>query len=94
MTLMVGQFPAADAFVSSLSLVFCLSDPDKENGPKTVKDVKLINAGRILENHRTVADCRSPLYDVPGGVTTMHVIVQPPPEKGTKILSAVLDLQC
>ncbi|GAB4831725.1 MYND-type zinc finger protein mub1 [Ancistrocladus abbreviatus] len=51
---------------------------DKENPPRTVKDVKLISAGRILDNSRTVGDCRSPLCDVPGGVTTMHVIVQPP----------------
>lgn len=57
---------------------------ERENGPRTVKDVKLISAGRILENNRTVGECRSPLGDVPGGVTTMHVVVQPPaPEKGT-----------
>lgn len=57
---------------------------DKENAPKTVKDVKIISAGKVLENNRTVAECRSPLYDVPGGVTTMHVLVsQPPQEKGT-----------
>ena len=48
-----------------------------------MKDVKLISAGKILENNRTVGDCKSPLCDIPGGVTTMHVIVQPPPlEKG------------
>ncbi|GFZ19264.1 membrane-anchored ubiquitin-fold protein 2 [Actinidia rufa] len=53
------------------------------NGPRTVKDVKLISAGKILENNRTVGDCKSPLCDIPGGVTTMHVIVQPQPlEKG------------
>lgn len=58
--------------------------PERENGPKTIKDVKLISAGRILENNRTVGECRSPLGDIPGGVTTMHVVVQPPaPEKGT-----------
>ncbi|RVW80935.1 Membrane-anchored ubiquitin-fold protein 2 [Vitis vinifera] len=50
----------------------------KENGPKTVKDVKLISAGKILENNRTIGECRSPLCDIPGGVTTMHVVVQPP----------------
>ncbi|KAI5665715.1 hypothetical protein M9H77_15568 [Catharanthus roseus] len=56
---------------------------EKENGPRTVKDVKLISAGRILENNRTVGECMSPLCDIPGGVTTMHVVVQPPPqEKG------------
>lgn len=60
---------------------------ERENGPRTVKDVKLISAGRILENNRTVGECSSPLCDVPGGVTTMHVVVQPPPpEKGKSII--------
>lgn len=45
--------------------------------------MKLISGGKILENSRTVGECRSPLYDIPGGVTTMHVVVQPPStEKG------------
>ncbi|KAK9116606.1 hypothetical protein Sjap_015553 [Stephania japonica] len=51
---------------------------DKENGPRTVKDVKIISAGRILENSRTLEECRSPLCDIPGVVTTMHVVVQTP----------------
>lgn len=56
---------------------------DKEYGPRTVKDVKLISAGRILENNKTVGECQSPLCNLPGGVTTMHVVVQPPTaEKG------------
>lgn len=56
---------------------------EKENGPRTVKDVKLISAGKILENNKTVGECRSPICDVP---TTMHVVVQPPSlEKGTSI---------
>lgn len=64
-------------------LIYIFLLTEKENGPRTVKDVKLISAGRILENNRTVGECRSPLCDVPGGVTTMHVVVQPPPaEKG------------
>ncbi|KAG7602346.1 UBL3-like ubiquitin domain [Arabidopsis thaliana x Arabidopsis arenosa] len=54
-----------------------ISKPDyKENGPKTVKDVKLISAGRILENNKTVGDCRSPVGNFSGAVTTMHVIIQ------------------
>ncbi|KAK9096790.1 hypothetical protein Sjap_022287 [Stephania japonica] len=51
---------------------------DKENGPKTISDVKLINAGKILENSKTLAECRIPVGDLPGGVITMHVVVQPP----------------
>ncbi len=59
---------------------------EKENGPRTVKDVKLISAGKILENSKTLGECQSPLCDIPGGVTTMHVVVQPPSlEKGTSI---------
>lgn len=62
--------------------VFLLTE--KGNGPKTVKDLKLISAGRILENSTTVGECRNPLCDIPGGVTTMHVVVQPTaPEKGS-----------
>ncbi|XP_008792746.2 membrane-anchored ubiquitin-fold protein 1 [Phoenix dactylifera] len=56
----------------------------KENGPRTVNDLKLINAGKILENNGTLADCRSPMYDL-SGVTTMHVVVRPPSsERGTE----------
>ncbi|KAL6861285.1 hypothetical protein ACP4OV_016985 [Aristida adscensionis] len=50
---------------------------DKEVVPKTVGDVKLINAGRILENGKTLAESRVPV-EVPGSVITMHVVVRPP----------------
>jgi len=64
-----------------VSLCFCFED--KENGPRTIKDVKLISAGKILENNRTVGECQSPLCDTPDTVTTMHVVVQhPATEKG------------
>ncbi|KAL7094678.1 hypothetical protein ACP275_11G118800 [Erythranthe tilingii] len=52
---------------------------EKGNAPRTLKDIKLISGGRILENNRTVGECKNQLYDIPGGVTTMHVLVQPPP---------------
>ena len=58
-------------------LLSCLLT-DKEIVPKTVNDVKLINAGRILENNRTLAESRVPVGEVPGGVITMHVVVRPP----------------
>ncbi|XP_040369063.1 membrane-anchored ubiquitin-fold protein 1 isoform X2 [Rosa chinensis] len=65
---------------------------DKENGPRTVKDVKLISAGKILENNRTVGECRSPICDVP---TTMHVVVQPPSsEKEKKMTSEPKQNKC
>lgn len=66
---------------------------EKNNAPRTVKDVKIISGGKILENNKTVGECRSPLYDVPGGVTTMHVVVsQPPQEKGQPRLQRLLNL--
>ncbi|KAL6962631.1 Membrane-anchored ubiquitin-fold protein 6 [Sarracenia purpurea var. burkii] len=51
---------------------------DKENAPKTLSDVKLINAGKILENNQTLAESRLPIGELPGGVMTMHVVVRPP----------------
>lgn len=61
-----------------------LYSADKENGPKSFNDIKLINAGRILENNRTLAESRLPLSEVPGGVITMHVVVRPPvPDKNS-----------
>lgn len=56
-----------------------LFETEKEDGPHTVKDIKLISAGRILENNRTVGECRSPLCDI----TTMHVVVQQHLENGS-----------
>lgn len=48
-----------------------------------MKEVKLISAGKVLENNKTVKDYRSPVSDIVGAVTTMHVIIQPPvTEKG------------
>ncbi|KAJ9167062.1 hypothetical protein P3X46_021741 [Hevea brasiliensis] len=57
---------------------------DKENGPNTLNDVKLINAGKILENNRTLAESRLPVSELPGGVITMHVVLRPPmPDKNS-----------
>lgn len=51
---------------------------DKKLVPKTANDIKLINAGKILENNKTVGQCRTPLGELPKGTITMHVVVQPP----------------
>ncbi|KAK4273169.1 hypothetical protein QN277_021622 [Acacia crassicarpa] len=53
----------------------------KTISPKSAAEVKLIHAGKVLENSKTLADCRITLGDVPGGVITMHVVVQPPVTK-------------
>lgn len=67
---------------------------DKDYGPRTVKDLRLISAKKILENNRTVGECQSPLCDLPGGVTTMHVVVQPPSvEKGLALLFTIFTLK-
>lgn len=49
-----------------------------ENVPKTINDMKLINAGKILENNKTLADSRVvPVGECSDSVITMHVVVQP-----------------
>lgn len=40
--------------------------------------MKLINAGKILENNRTLSESRLPVAEVAGAVITMHVVVRPP----------------
>ncbi|CAN6464648.1 unnamed protein product [Victoria cruziana] len=50
---------------------------DKKIVPKAANDVKLISAGKILENSKTVAQTRTPFGELPGGTITMHVVVQP-----------------
>ncbi|XP_010243571.1 PREDICTED: membrane-anchored ubiquitin-fold protein 3-like [Nelumbo nucifera] len=51
---------------------------DKTVIPKSVNDVKLICSGKVLENNKTLAESKIPFGDLPGGVITMHVVVQPP----------------
>ena len=50
---------------------------DKSISPKTANDVKLISGGKILENDKSVAQCRAPFDDLPSNAITMHVVVQP-----------------
>ncbi|XP_020996816.1 membrane-anchored ubiquitin-fold protein 1 isoform X1 [Arachis duranensis] len=72
------SFPVATSIATLKESIVAQWPKDKENGPRTVKDVKLISAGKILENNKTVGECQSPLCDAPDTVTTMHVVVQPP----------------
>ncbi|XP_072982056.1 membrane-anchored ubiquitin-fold protein 3-like [Typha latifolia] len=65
--------------VASLKEIILARWPQgKEIAPRTINDVKLINAGRILENNHTLAESRVPVGELPGGVITMHVVVHPP----------------
>ncbi|KAK4392848.1 Membrane-anchored ubiquitin-fold protein 4 [Sesamum angolense] len=50
---------------------------DKKIAPKAASDMKLISAGKILENNKTVAQCKMPFGELPKGVITMHAVVQP-----------------
>ncbi|KAL6324967.1 hypothetical protein AAG906_019875 [Vitis piasezkii] len=89
------SFSAATSVATLKENVLAQWPKEKENGPKTVKDVKLISAGKILENNRTIGECRSPLCDIPGGVTTMHVVVQPPSsDKEKKVASQPKQSKC
>ncbi|XP_057517194.1 membrane-anchored ubiquitin-fold protein 3-like isoform X2 [Amaranthus tricolor] len=45
--------------------------------PKVANEIKLINYGKILENNRTVGQCRAPFGELAGGAMVMHVVVQP-----------------
>ncbi|XP_030469364.1 membrane-anchored ubiquitin-fold protein 1-like [Syzygium oleosum] len=88
------SFPAATSVATLKESILAQWPKEKGNGPRTIKDVKLISAGKILENSRTVGECRSPLVDTPGGVTTMHVVVQAPMEKEKKELNQPQQNRC
>ncbi|CAJ1937550.1 unnamed protein product [Sphenostylis stenocarpa] len=45
--------------------------------PKSANEVKLISSGKILENNRTVGQCKVPFGEIAGSVIIMHVVVQP-----------------
>ncbi|KAL3619743.1 Membrane-anchored ubiquitin-fold protein 3 [Castilleja foliolosa] len=66
---------------------------EKENGPKSINDIKLINAGKILENNRTIGESRIPLSEVPGGVITMLVVVRPPLPDKHSVISCLKSLE-
>ena len=51
---------------------------EKGNGPRTIGDIVLINAGKILENNKTLGESRVPVSELSGGVITMLVVVKPP----------------
>ena len=51
--------------------------------PKSINDVKLINAGKVLENGKTLSESRVMMGEIPGGVITMHVVLRPSSEAKT-----------
>ncbi|KAL0720065.1 hypothetical protein Bca4012_069389 [Brassica carinata] len=70
-------FPDATTVAALKETIISQWPREKENGPRTVKEVKLISAGKVLENNKTVKDYRSPVSTLVDAVTTMHVIIQP-----------------
>ncbi|XP_022727851.1 membrane-anchored ubiquitin-fold protein 3-like [Durio zibethinus] len=50
---------------------------DKTVIPKAINDLKLIHAGKVLENNKKLADSKITFGGLPVGVITMHVVVQP-----------------
>eukprot|EP00243_Klebsormidium_subtile_P004438 TRINITY_DN18417_c0_g1_i1.p3 TRINITY_DN18417_c0_g1~~TRINITY_DN18417_c0_g1_i1.p3 ORF type:complete len:118 (+),score=27.80 TRINITY_DN18417_c0_g1_i1:664-1017(+) len=48
----------------------------KEGCPKSIQDVKLIHAGKVLDNARTLGESRVPVAET-GNLITMHVVIRP-----------------
>ncbi|KAE8692014.1 Membrane-anchored ubiquitin-fold protein 3 [Hibiscus syriacus] len=55
--------------------------------PKSINDLKLIHAGKVLENNQTLADCTITIGDLPDDVITMHVLLQPSKSKRRTVKS-------
>ena len=60
-----------------LNVFFFFSILGKTITPKVVNEIKLISSGKVLDNNKTVGQCRTPFGEVAGGVIIMHVVVQP-----------------
>ncbi|KAM1040153.1 hypothetical protein ACFX2I_029396 [Malus domestica] len=49
--------------------------------PKTANEMKLMSFGKILDNKKTVGQCKLPLVDISGGIIMMRVVGHPAMEK-------------
>ncbi|KAL1210103.1 Membrane-anchored ubiquitin-fold protein 4 [Cardamine amara subsp. amara] len=72
---------------------------DKTVVPNSASEIKLINNGRVLENAKTVEQCKTPFDDDVDSVITMHVVVQPSgskekPERRTRQQEAPTNCGC
>ncbi|RXH72316.1 hypothetical protein DVH24_034118 [Malus domestica] len=56
-------------------------DHGKTMMPKTANEMKLMSFGKILENKKTVGQCKLPLVDIGGGIIMMRVVGHPAMEK-------------
>ncbi|KAI3500706.1 hypothetical protein L1887_36530 [Cichorium endivia] len=79
------SFPLAANVASLKESIISQWPKEKDNAPRTVEDVKLINGGKILENITTIGECKSSFPA--GGIITMHVLINhvlPPQGKAVK----------
>lgn len=72
-----NRYPPATTVATLKESILAQWPRESGTGPKTISDMKLINAGRILENNKTLAESRVPIGELLGGVITMHVVVKP-----------------
>ncbi|XP_017229969.1 membrane-anchored ubiquitin-fold protein 3 isoform X2 [Daucus carota subsp. sativus] len=72
------SFPIGLKVMESTNYALILKDtaaPYKKIAPKVANDVKLISSGKILENSKTVSQCKMSFGEL--GLITMHAVVQP-----------------
>jgi hypothetical protein len=77
---LIEDYVLMGSLMCSFILYCCIFFPQnigKTVLPKSANEVKLISSGKILENNKTVGQCKAPFGDIAGGVIIMHVVVQP-----------------
>ncbi|KAI5065905.1 hypothetical protein GOP47_0018529 [Adiantum capillus-veneris] len=72
-----SSYPPATTVATLKESILAQWPRDNANGPKTISNMTLINAGKILENNKTLAESSVPVGELPEGVITMHVLVNP-----------------
>ncbi|GMJ09165.1 hypothetical protein HRI_004585700 [Hibiscus trionum] len=73
--------------VSTLKQKIVAEWPQGNTIPESINDLKLIHAGKVLENSKTLADCTIKIGDIPVDVITIHVLVQPAKSKRKTVKS-------
>ncbi|KAL8154129.1 hypothetical protein V2J09_011889 [Rumex salicifolius] len=75
----IGPFRYSPASTVQMLKERIISDWPKGNPavPKLANEIKLISFGKILENNKTVAQCKAPIDELADTVMVMHVVVQP-----------------
>lgn len=75
----IGPFRYSSASTVEMLKERIVSEWPKGNTivPKVANEIKLIFFGKVLENAKTVGQCKAPFGELAGGVMVMHVVVQP-----------------